>query len=260
MVAVSIDHDPTGIAEIDINIELDIVNSVSKEHFVEHCVSLWHTADFLIIQPIKVLVGSAVRSYCDKRMKELCISPFQPTWSHTVNKLSPWALDLVRGLQQAYEWRISDLKAVLMEFIWVARSVTLRHGAASALLDPLLKDVPTFIDDFLGTYASTPWISKSAWIPPYDKVTSNYGKRFCLRCAKAISLGDNFWSSQGQVINAFRRDNDNGYLGAWCSDCGAGENIPWRMERPQRRPGVESSDSRVAQAVVQPPRTQGQRP
>ncbi|KAL2277930.1 hypothetical protein FJTKL_15060 [Diaporthe vaccinii] len=40
---------------------LDIMKSVSTEHFVEHCVSLWHTADFLMLEALKRCVESAVR-------------------------------------------------------------------------------------------------------------------------------------------------------------------------------------------------------
>lgn len=227
------------------------MNSVSTEHFVEHCVSLWHTADFLMLEALKRCVESAVRDYCDKRMKELCISPHRPTWRHPqrLNQLSPWALDLVEGLRQAYEWKSSHLKSVLMEFIWVARTLTLQSGIASVLFDHL-KDTPRFTDDFLGRYASKPWVRDSVWVPPRDKVTSNHGYSYCLRCSKPISWGD-FWNTQGQIINVFRRDNDNGYKGAWCSDCGAGDNIPWRMERPSRAP--------PSRPVAQP-QTAGQRP
>lgn len=212
------------------------MNSVSEEHFVEHCVSLWHTADFLMLEALKRCVVSAVGDYCDKRMKELCISPHRPTWRHpeNLNQLSPWALDLVEGLRQAYEWRISDLKSVLMEFIWVARSVTLQCGIASVLFDHL-RDTPSFTDDFLGRYASSLWARDSVWVPPRDKVTSNHSFNYCLRCSMPMIWGG-FWNTQGQIINAFRRDSDNGYMGGWCSDCGAGDNIPWRMERPPSAP------------------------
>lgn len=232
---VGIDHKTTGIADTNINIGLDIMSNVYEEHFVEHCVSLWHTADFLMIKALKTSVEGAVRSYCDKRMKELCISPHRPTWRHIlqINELSPWALDLIQGLRQAYEWQITDLKAVIMEFIWIGRSVTLQTGIASVLFDHL-KDTPKFSDDFLGKYVSKSWKSTAVWIPPRDKVTSPMGCGYCLRCFQLISW-DRFWNSpgQGQVINPFRRDSDNGYRGGWCSDCGAGDNIPWRMERPE---------------------------
>lgn len=210
------------------------MNSVSKEHFVEHCVSLWHTADFLMLQALKTSVESAVRGYCDKRIKELFITSSQPTWRHPhrVKQLSPWALDLVEGLRQAYKWRISDLKAVLMEFIWVAREHTLDSGWASVLFNHL-KDTPSFMDDFLGGYVSTTTKITSVWIPPRDKVTSEHKYNYCLRCSKPISWGDGkFWESQGQIMNPFMRNSYDGYRGAWCSDCGAGDNIPWRMERP----------------------------
>lgn len=211
------------------------MGSVSPEHFVEHCVSLWHTADFLMLEALKRSVESAVRDYCDKRIKELCIIPHLPTWRHPrVDQLSPWALDLVEGLRQAYEWRISHLKSVLMEFIWVARTWTLQSGIASVLFDHL-KDTPKFADDFLGKYVSKSWLRNSVWVPPRDKVTSNHGSSYCLRCSMPVTWGG-FWKTKGQVINAFRRDSDNGYRGGWCSDCGAGENIPWRMERPSRAP------------------------
>lgn len=227
------------------------MNSVSEEHFVEHCVSLWQTADFFMLDALNTSVDSAVRDYCDKRMKELCISPHRPTWRHPNNpyQLSPWALDLVQGLRRAYEWRISYLKAVLMEFIWVARTLTLQSGIASVLFDHL-KDTPNFTDEFLGRYVSKSWLSTSVWVPPRDKVTSNHGSSYCLRCSKPITWSD-FWDTQGQIINAFRRDSDNGYRGGWCSDCGAGDNIPWRMERP---PMVPPPSRPVAQ-----PHTHGQR-
>ncbi|KAG6354204.1 hypothetical protein INS49_004808 [Diaporthe citri] len=149
---------------------LDIMRSVSAEHFVEHCVSLWHTADFLMLEALKRSVERAVRDYCDKRMKELCISPHRPTWRHPqhLDQLSPWALDLVEALRQAYEWQISDLKSVLMEFIWVARTLTLQSGIASVLFDHL-KDTPRFADDFLGRYVSKSWLRNSVWVPPRDK-------------------------------------------------------------------------------------------
>lgn len=227
------------------------MSSVSAEHFVEHCVSLWHTADFLMLEALKISVESAVRDYCDKRMKELCISPHQPTWRHPQhhNQLSPWALDLVEGLRKAYEWRISDLKSVLMEFIWVARTLTLQSGIASVLFDHL-NDTPKFTDDFLGKYVSKSWLRNSVWVPPRDKVTSNHSSSYCLRCSMPITWGD-FWNTPGQIINAFRRDSDNGYRGGWCSDCGAGDNIPWRMERPSRAPPSRP---------VARPQTAGQRP
>lgn len=221
--------------ETNIRVGLDIMSIVSKEHFVEHCVALWHTADFFMLKALKTSVESAVRDYCDKRMKELCMTPYRPTWRHPqqLNQLSPWALDLVEGLRQAYEWRISDLKSVLMEFIWVARALTLESGMASVLFDHL-KDTPGFTDDFLGRYASSLWLRTSVWVPPRDKVNSDRGSSYCLRCSKPI-FWDDFWKGdKGQVINAFRRDTNNGYRSAWCSDCGAGDNIPWRMERPPR--------------------------
>lgn len=227
------------------------MKSVSTEHFVEHCVSLWHTADFLMLGALKWPVERAVRDYCDKRMKELCISPHRPTWRDPqhLNQLSPWALDLVEGLRKAYEWKISHLKSVLMEFIWVGRTLTLQSGIASVLFDHF-KDTPKFTDDFLGRYVSKSWLNNSVWVPPRDKVTSNQSSSYCLRCSRPMIWGD-FWNTQGQVINAFRRDSDNGYRGGWCSGCGAGDNIPWRMERPSRPP--------PSRPVAQP-QTAGQRP
>lgn len=226
------------VVETNIRVGLDITNSVSKEHFVEHCVSLWHTADFLMLEALKPSVESAVRDYCDKRLKELCISPHRPTWRHPQypSRLSPWALDLVKGLRKAYEWQISHLKSVLMEFIWIAKTLTLQSGIASVLFNHL-KDTPRFADDFLGRYVSKSWLRESVWIPPRDKVAPKhgYGYSSCLRCSKPIYWSD-FWNTQGQVINAFRRDTDNGYRGGWCRDCGAGDNIPWRMERPPSAP------------------------
>ncbi|KAK7720246.1 hypothetical protein SLS63_009918 [Diaporthe eres] len=127
--------------------------------------------DFLMLEALKRPVERAVRDYCDKRMKELCISPHRPTWRDPqhLNQLSPWALDLVEGLRKAYEWKISHLKSVLMEFIWVGRTLTLQSGIASVLFDHF-KDTPKFTDDFLGKYASKPWLRNSVWVPPRDKL------------------------------------------------------------------------------------------
>jgi hypothetical protein len=227
------------------------MESVSKGHFVEHCVSLWHTADFLTIQALKPFVEIAVRSYCDTRMKKLCMFPFHPTWRNPsyTGELRPWALDLVHGLRIAYEWRITHLKAVLMELVWVARSLTLQSGIASVLFEQL-KDAPDFMDDFLGRYAAKPWMASSVWLPPRDKVASSFSSTHRLRCAKSISGEDEAGSSKGQIINAFRRDNNNGYMGGCCSNCGAGENIPWRMGRPPRSPVVRPSPQASTKALI----------
>ncbi|KAG8157882.1 hypothetical protein KVR01_012154 [Diaporthe batatas] len=239
------------------------MENVSQEHFVEHCVALWRTADFLMIQKLKILVGIAVQNYCDKRMKELCISPHRPTWRHIdqglSKSLSPWAIDLLQGLQQAYIWQIVYLKAVLMEFIWVGRSVTLQRGIASALFEHL-KDTPEFADEFLGDYVSRSWKSTSVWIPPRENVISQRGSSFCIRCRNAIIWGD-FWSTSGsgQVINPFRRDGDNGYQGGWCSGCAAGDNIPWRGPPPQRAPQPSQAQAGSNSHAGQPP-TAGRRP
>lgn len=205
-------------------------SSVSDENFVEHCVLLWHTTDFLLLHPLKASVQKAVFSYCDKRMKYLCMrrTIFQPKWRdhQDESKLQPWALDIVLGIKKAYEWKIEDMKAVLMEFIWVGRRFTLDEPICSTLLI-CLTDTPGFIGDLLGKYAARPWLKTAVWAPDRPKHSGSI--RECASCAKKLSWKGHSEETAGQVYDPFSVDHEMDILTrGWCRDCAGGDVIPWR--------------------------------
>lgn len=210
---------------------LDVKSAVDDKHFMEYCVALWHTADFLLLNPLKPSVEEAVRNYCDRRLKQIFTVGTAPRWWHKddVNRLSPWALDVMTGIREAYKWNIEDLKKVLMEFIWSARFCTLRNGMASITFD-CLKDTPTCVTDLLGYYASGPWLSTAVWAPrseeTYHDSEAGSGRK-CLRCGKAKSWGDT-QAMTGQVMDPFSVNRDCKLTRGWCRDCAELDIIPWR--------------------------------
>lgn len=210
---------------------LDVKSAVDDEHFIEHCVALWHTADFLLLNPLKPSVDVAVRSYCDERLKQLCTIGNVQKWRHKDDKkkLSPWALDIVLGIREAYKWNIEDLKKVLMEFIWTGRNWTLRSDLANITFD-CLKDTPTCVTDLLGYYASRPWLRTAVWAPHTKETDGNIeaGSAYtCVRCAKAISWA-NYDAAVGQVSHPFLIDRHYKIARGWCRDCAQLDTIPWR--------------------------------
>lgn len=199
-------------------IGLNVESSVSDEHFVEHCVLLWHTADFLLLHPLKFSVQQAVRRCCDKRMKLFCTEP-----THEPKSIS-WVLDVVLGIRSAYEWKIGDLKSVLMEFIWVGRSWIFTPFTLSTFRDHL-KNTPDFMDDLLIEYASSAWIKTAVWAPVRQR--NHTASKQCGLCFK-----DMIWSEDapGQVLDPFSLDQENlEFVKGWCRDCSKGDTIPWRV-------------------------------
>lgn len=207
------------------NVGLVIESSVSEEHFAELCVLLWRCADFLLLYKLKMSVEKAVRSYCDKRLKQLC------TWNSATkvhdpdrqNTLSPWGLDLVLGVKRAYDLKVEDLKAVFMEFIWIGRMWTFRNGNAAALRNHL-SDTPAFMDDLLAKYASGPWMKTAVWAPEHKDCYTQEDQ--CRTCTKKISWSE---KSEGQVLDPFTVDyNRFKFIRGWCRACSEGDKIPWR--------------------------------
>ncbi|KAH8767329.1 hypothetical protein F5883DRAFT_521940 [Diaporthe sp. PMI_573] len=167
---------------------LNVESSVSEDHFVEHCVLLWHIADFLLLDSLKSAVHQAVFKYCDKKMKHLRTWKSEKKWRHDEDKyrLSPWALDIVLGIQHAYKWDVKDLKAMLMEFIWVGRGWTLGNRRLVSALRNHLKDTPAIMDDLLSQYASGPWIKTAVWAPDRSGSSGKLDK-----CGLRLHEGDN---------------------------------------------------------------------
>lgn len=139
-------------------------SSVSEEHFMVQCVSLYNTAKFLGLKSLRSSVDKAVRSYCDKRMKQLCTRDFEPGWTPKLNdvELSPWAVDMVLGIGEAYNYHTSEMMDILMEFIWVGRHTTLNPDVTPIILD-LLKDTPDFVVDLISWYATGNWTQDPKW-------------------------------------------------------------------------------------------------
>lgn len=210
-------------------------SSVSDEHFVEHCVLLWHTADFLLLHPLKPSVQQAVRNYCDKRMKHLCTreigNPSKWRDPQDKSKLLPWAADFLSGIRSAYEWKAEDLKSVLMEFIWVGRRRLLgrklpAHNSIIPSFVDHLNNTSTFMADLLSDFASGPWINTAVWAPKHK--WNGGTARECGLCAKEISW-QKFEESVGQVYDPFTVDHTTFEIGrGWCRDCMKGDIIPWR--------------------------------
>lgn len=188
---------------------------------MEECVSLWQTADFLLLNPLKSSVEKAVHKYCDKRMKQLCTRLFRPKWRESGSKgeLTPWAIDMISGIQGAYKWNIGGLKAVLVEFVWAGRRCTLDASTVSTTLDHL-KDTPAFVADLLAFFASNTPKKTAVWAPHRNW---NTWPAICQRCGTKI-----FWENKneeaGQVRDPFGPDTHGG----WCRDCGKLDMIPWR--------------------------------
>lgn len=222
-------HD-TDFLNLTHELEFDVVSFIPDDHFIEHCVSLWRTADFLLLNKLKSPVEKAVHSYCDKKMKQICTYGSPPTWSNLFNrkKLTPWALDVVLGLRCTYKWNIEHLKAVLMEFIWIARTWVLTPILISTLNDHF-KDVPAFKDDLLCKYASASWNKTAVWAPRITNDITTDGGRFrvCLQCTKTIPrIGSQ--EREGCVVDPFSLDIDRNVTRGWCKDCGKLDMIPWR--------------------------------
>lgn len=199
---------------------------------MEHCVALWHTADFLLLNPLKSSADEAVRSYCDERLKQLCTRDGEQKWRHEDDRsrLSPWALDIVLGIRDAYKWNIEDLKKVLLEFIWNGRNWTLRSDLAGITFD-CLKDTPTCVTDLLGYYASGPWLKTAVWAPHSEKTQrkSEADDPYkCARCGKAISWKRSGRPTAGQVVDPFQINKTHKIARGWCRDCGELDMIPWR--------------------------------
>jgi hypothetical protein len=210
-------------------IGLNVESSVSEDHFVEHCVLLWHVADFLLLDSLKSAVHQAVFKYCDKKMKHLRTWKSEKKWRHDEDKsrLSPWALDIVLGIQHAYKWDVKDLKAMLMEFIWVGRGWTLGNRRLVSALRNHLKDTPAIMDDLLSQYASGPWIKTAVWAPDRSGSSGKLDK--CGLCARTISWGGSP-EAVGQVYDPFTIDYRNFEIrNGWCRDCSEGDIIPWRV-------------------------------
>lgn len=210
---------------------LDVKSAVDDEHFVEQCIALWRTADFLLLKPLKSSVDEAVRSYCDERLKKLATIGNVERWWHKDDgkKLSSWALDVVLGIRESYKWSIEDLKKVLMEFMWAGRNWTLCSDLASIVFAGL-KDTPSCLTDLLGYYASGPWLKAAVWAPK-NKVTHSdieaNSPHTCARCGKEISW-ERSDGPAGQVVDPFSINQNFKFTRGWCRDCGELDMIPWR--------------------------------
>lgn len=202
------------------------------DHYLEKCVSLWHIADFLMLDPLKYPVENAVHGYCDKRMKQLCtIKSGSNSWEHDdKDGLSPWALDMVLSIRESYKWDITSLKAMLMEFMWVGRRYTLKDDMAPITLDHF-KDTPEFFTDLAGHYASSSWVITALWAPKevllLSTITDGSLPR-CARCDKEIMWGKE--AKDGQVSDPFQQNSRGRPATGWCRDCGKLDDaVPWRF-------------------------------
>ncbi|KAG6353628.1 hypothetical protein INS49_005336 [Diaporthe citri] len=199
---------------------LDVESSISPDHFMGECVSLWQTADFLLLNSLKSSVEKAVHNYCDRRMKQLCTRLFRPKWANEIKgKLTAWAIDMIIGIRGAYRWNVEGLKAVLVEFTWAGRRCTLDARIVSTTLDHL-KDTPAFVADLLAFFASTSSTKSAVWAPHRSGRTWT---ATCRRCGTEIFWGNNE-QAEGQILDPFGLD---GGLG-WCRDCGNLDMTPWR--------------------------------
>lgn len=211
-------------------IGLDVEASIPLEHCMEHCIALWHIADFLLLHPLKDLLEDAVHEYCDIRMKTLCTIGRKLKWcdQNDRSKLSPWALDFVLGIQEAYKWEARYLKEVLMEFMWAGKWWTLGPRVVPALLNQL-KNTPDFMNDLLGQFAARPWITNAVWAPCYFAGSLSNRNNTCLLCHKDLILGRKDEPGvAGQIRNPFVQDSANRDPIGWCKDCGNLGKIPWR--------------------------------
>lgn len=212
-----------------LNLGLDVESSVSPEHFIEHCVSLWHIADFLLLGPLKSTAEKAVHKYCDERMKTLATLGPGNKWRDVEDgrKLSPWALDMISGIRESYRWKIKPLKAVLMEFLWVGRPWTLSRTAAPALMDHL-KDTANFMGHFLSRYASRPWIGTAVWAPaPRTDMGVAHARSVCRRCGEKMSWAKDL-NPVGQIFDPFELNRFSEITSGWCLKCSKLDGIPWR--------------------------------
>lgn len=198
-------------------------SSVSPVRFMEECISLWRTADFLLLNPLKSSVKEAVYKYCDKRMKQLCTRLFRPKWGQWARgntiELTPWAIDMILGIQGAYRWNIEDLKAVLVEFMWAGRRYILDAQIASTTFDHL-KDTPAFVADLLAFFASNSPTETAVWAPHRSR---GAWTATCRRCGTEMSW-ENDKEAEGQICDPFSFHSLHG----WCRDCGELDMIPWR--------------------------------
>lgn len=205
------------------------MSSISHDHFIEQCVSLWHLADFLLLGRLKSPLEEAIHHYCDRWMKEMCKIDGTNNWNNETAEsgLAPWALDLISGVRQSYKWNAEPLKAVLMEFLWVGRVWTFQEDAASDLLEHL-KDVPDFAKDLLVRYASDDWIRKAVWAPQRSRTAiSMNADSACRRCGQPISW-KTYSDCKGQVYNPFDLNLFTGITTGWCRGCSDLDTIPWR--------------------------------
>lgn len=176
----------------------------------------------MLLNPLKLSVQKAIHSDCDKRLKELCTFNRWNKWHHQekLEMLSPWALDLVLGIREAYKWNIEHLKKVLLEFTWAGRNATLRKFMAKITLDHL-KDVPNFVTDLIGYYGSAPWLETAVWAPCKNtsKISGAGSDTECARCEKKISWRRGEYS-EGQVWDPFHADGRHIITRGWCRECG----------------------------------------
>lgn len=199
-------------------------SSVSAEHFVVECVSLYSLAELLKLKSLQSSAKKAVCRYCDKQVKQLCTYGSDVSWvSDPTNddQLSPWALDLVLGLLRAYQKHTHELRDVLMEFIWVRRYDTLYPGTLPTILD-LFKDEPSFVEDFMGWYATGNWTQATQWAEFKDH--SNNIALTCERCGNEMP-DRTAEDRKGRILNPFDEDKPG-----WCRDCGQLDMIPWRNQ------------------------------
>ncbi|POS77134.1 hypothetical protein DHEL01_v204472 [Diaporthe helianthi] len=210
---------------------LDVESSVSPEHFVEQCASLWHIADFLLLEPLISAAEKAVHGYCDKRMKQLSTIGNHDDWRDAKdrNKLCPWALDMISGIRESYKWNNKRLRAVLLEFLWVGRSSTLGGRMSSVLLDHL-KDTASFSEDFFGHYSCTQWTNGAVWAPaPREYFVVASGKSTCRLCRGKVA-----WASpgdiDGQIFDPFELSHVHRISTGWCKVCSKIDVIPWRTQ------------------------------
>lgn len=200
--------------------------SVSPVRFMEECVSLWLTADFLLLDSLKSSVEKAVHKYCDIRMKQLCTRGLRPKWAQgNTGELTSWAIDMMLGIQNAYRWNIEGLKAVLLEFIWAGRRYTLDASIVSTTLDHL-KDTPAFVANLLAFFSHNSSATTAVWAP--NRVGRTFERIWtttCRRCGTEISWKTSK-EAEGQIRDPFGFD---GRL-RWCRDCGKLDMIPWRED------------------------------
>lgn len=166
-------------------------------------------------------------------MKQLCTRDSELEWSPTEDEtdMRPWALDMVLGIREARKIWDSDLKDVLVEFLWVGRRWTLHPGIAPTILSHL-EDITDFATDLISWYGTGLWLQDPHWAP-FSKTEIDdhwfYKVPVCARCGKDMSRQTNE-EKNGQVYNPFQLDGNVKYGKGWCKDCGRLDMIPWRHQ------------------------------